>query len=259
MKTKNFISSTERLERIVDFVESRKSITVAEVASEFSIGMTTARRDLDTLADQGKIQRVHGGAMALPKAPPEPPALHRTQEQAAEKQQIGRLAAALIQDGDTVFLGAGTTVMEVARELVNRRDLTVITNSLLVINTLAEAPGINLVVLGGFFRSSEKSFLGHITEQALTEFRVAKVVMGVRAIDVEQGLTEEFPPEAATNRVVLKIGQQVIIVADHTKFGRVAGAFIAPVTAMHIMVTDCNTPQAYIQALEAQGVRVIKD
>ncbi|NLG99123.1 MAG: DeoR/GlpR transcriptional regulator [Chloroflexi bacterium] len=259
MKTKNFVSNTERLERIVDFIESRKSITVAEVASEFSIGMTTARRDLDTLADQGKIQRVHGGAMALPKAPPEPPALYRTQEQAVEKQKIGRLAAALIEDGDTVFLGAGTTVMEVARELVNRRDLTVITNSLLVINTLAEAPGINMVVLGGFFRSSEKSFIGHMTEQALAEFRAAKVVMGVRAVDVELGLTEEFPPEAQTNRAVLKIGQQVIIVADHTKFGRVAGAFIAPVTAVNIMVTDSNTPQEYIQALEAQGVRVIKD
>ena len=83
--------------------------------------------------------------------------------------------------------------------------------------------------------------------------------MGVRAVDVELGLTEEFPPEAQTNRAVLKIGQQVIIVADHTKFGRVAGAFIAPVTAVNIMVTDSNTPQEYIQALEAQGVRVIKD
>jgi DeoR/GlpR family transcriptional regulator of sugar metabolism len=259
MKTKTDISSIERLERLTQYVESRKAITVPEIVAEFSISLTTARRELELLAEQGKIQRVHGGAIALPKAPPEPPALHRTQEQAEEKQRIGRIAAEFVHDGETVFLGAGTTVLEVAHHLCNRRNLTVITNSLLVINALADAPEVHLVGLGGFFRQSEKSFVGHITEKALTDVRAAKVIMGIRAIDLDQGLTEEFPTEAATNRVILKIGQQVIILADHTKFGRVAGAFIAPVTAMHVLVTDCNIPQTYIEALTSQGIRVVTE
>lgn len=257
MKTKTDINSIERLKRIVNYVESRESITVPEIVSEFSVSMTTARRDLDALAEQGKIQRVHGGAIALPKAPPEPPVLHRTLEQAEEKQLIGRKAAELVHDGETVFLGAGTTVLEVTHHLCTRRNLTVITNSLLVVNALAEVPDINLVQLGGLFRHSEKSFVGHITEKALADVRAAKVIMGMRAIDTVQGLTDEFPTEAATNRVIMQIGQQVIVVADHTKFGRVAGAFIAPVTGVHIMITDSNTPKEYIKALEAQGVRVI--
>jgi DeoR family transcriptional regulator of aga operon len=258
MKTKTDISSMDRLERLLHFVESRQRITVPEIVHEFSVSVATARRDLDALAGQGKVQRVHGGAIAVSKAPPEPPALQRAREQSEEKKRIGKIAADLIHDGDTVFLGAGTTVLEVAQHLRDRQNLTVITNSLLVINALADVPHINVLGLGGLFRKSELSFVGHITEHALAEIRVAKVVMGVRAIDVEEGLTEEFPPEAATNRAILKIGQQVIVIADHTKFGRVAGAVIAPATAMHVLVTDQDTPQNFIDALTTQGIRVLK-
>ena len=160
MKTKTDVSSIERLERIVNYLESHKTATVPEIVCKFSVGMTTVRRDLDTLADQGKILRVYGGAKALSKAPPEPPALYRAQEQPEEKQQIGRMAAELILDGETVFLGAGTTVLEVAYQLCNRRNLTVITNSLLVINALADAPSIKLVKFGGTFRQARNLLSG---------------------------------------------------------------------------------------------------
>ena len=258
MKTKTDVSSIDRLDRVLNFVESRQCITVPDIVTEFAVSISTARRDLDTLAEEGKIERVYGGAKAIHAAPPEPPALHRTREQSEEKKRIAQVAADLVHDGETVFLGAGTTVLEIAHHLRHRRNLTVITNSLLVINALADAPEINLLGLGGLFRKSEMSFVGHITERILMEVRAAKVIMGVRAIEVEQGLTEEFPPEAATNRAILSIGQQIIIVADHTKFGRAAGAVIAPVTAMHVLVTDQKTPRNYLEALIAQGIRVLE-
>lgn len=257
MKTKTDIPSIERLERLTKFVETRKSVTVSDVVNEFSISPTTARRNLDTLANQGKIKRVHGGAIALTKAPPEAPALYRTRDQVEEKKYIGEAAAELVQDGETVFLGAGTTVLEVANHLRNRKNLTVITNSLLIINALANVTEINVVGLGGFFRHSEFSFVGHVTENALTDVRAAKVILGVRAIDIDHGLTDEHPPEAATNRAILEIGKQVIIVADHTKFGRVAGAFISPVRDIHILITDPDTPQNILETFAAQGVRII--
>jgi len=258
MKTKTDVSSIDRLDRILNFVEARQRITVPDIVTEFAVSISTARRDLDALADEGKIERVYGGAKAIHDAPPEPPALHRTREQVEEKKRIAQIAANLVQDGETIFLGAGTTVLEIAHQLRARRSLTVITNSLLVINAMADAPEINLLGLGGLFRKSEMSFVGHITERVLMEVRAAKVIMGVRAIDVEQGLTEEFPPEAATNQAILGIGQQIIIVADHTKFGRVAGAVIAPVTTMQVLITDEHTPQNYLDALTAQGIRVLK-
>lgn len=258
MKTKTEISTLDRLDRIKDFVDARQRVVVSDLVAEFAISETTARRDLEVLAERGSIQRVHGGAIALRKAPPEPPALLRAGEQADEKQRIGRAAAGLIDEGDTVFLGAGTTVMEVARHVHDRRRLTVITNSLLVFQVLADAPDLNLVGLGGLFRKGERSFVGDITEQALERVRAAKVFLGVRALDVNEGLTEEYPPEAATNRQIVKSGRHVIVVADHTKFGRVAGSVIAPVTAMHTLVTDGDAPSADVEALTAKGIRVVR-
>ncbi|MGC8874965.1 MAG: DeoR/GlpR family DNA-binding transcription regulator, partial [Chloroflexia bacterium] len=160
-------------------------------------------------------------------------------------------------DGETVFLGSGTTVLEVARALRYRRNLTVITNSLPVINTLVGQDGITLICLGGMLRASELSFIGHITEQDLAEVRADKVFMGTRAISLEAGLTNDYLPETMTDRAILRIGRRVIVVADHTKFGRVAMAFLAPLSSIHTIVTDRGVPADFVQALEAQGIQVI--
>jgi len=148
----------------------------------FEISEATARRDLETLANLGKLQRVHGGAIVLTQAPPESPILQRQNEQTDEKTRIGQAAAALVQPGETVFLGSGSTVLEAARALRGRRGLTVLTNSLPVVNALAGAEEITLICLGGMLRESEFSFIGHITEQALAEVRADKALIGTRAI-----------------------------------------------------------------------------
>jgi DeoR/GlpR family transcriptional regulator of sugar metabolism len=122
---------------------------------------------------------------------------------------------------------------------------------------LAEAPGITLVVLGGMLRRSEMSLIGHIAEQALAEVRADKVLIGIRAIDLDHGLTNDYLPETMTDRAILRIGREVIVVADHTKCGRVATAFVAPLTAMHTLVTDTATPPAFIDTLSDLGIRVV--
>ena len=145
--------------------------------------------------------------------------MQRTAEQTSEKVRIGQAAADLIADGETVFLSSGTTVLEVARQLRGKRNLTVITNSLLVLNELADVPDITVICLGGMLRHSEMSLIGHITELALSELRADKVIIGIRAIDPENGLTSGYLPETMTDRAILKIGREVIVVADHTKCG----------------------------------------
>jgi DeoR family transcriptional regulator of aga operon len=250
-------SNTERQLALIQLLEHRQRISVAEICAQFSISEATARRDLDALAEQGLLQRVHGGAIPLRRAEPEMPILERSQVQAEEKHRIGQAAAALIQDGETVFLGSGTTVLEVARNLRTRRNLTVITNSLPVINALAGVADINVIVLGGMLRDSELSFIGHITEQALAEVRADKVVIGVRALSLEHGLTNDYLPETLTDRAILSVGREVILVADHTKFGAVAPAFLAPLKSIHILVTDEQTSEDFLTALREQGIRVI--
>src|SRR5690606_5051432 len=110
-------------------------------------------------------------------------------EQAHDKERIGQAVARLIKPGDTVFLGSGTTVLAAARYLPDCRELTVLTNSLPIINELVGCDGITLIVLGGIVRDSELSFIGHITESALSEVRADKVILGARAISLEHGIT----------------------------------------------------------------------
>jgi DeoR family transcriptional regulator of aga operon len=253
----NFISGIDRQAQILQLISRQQRISIAEICKKFSISEATARRDLETLAVDGKLQRVHGGAISLSQAPAEAPILQRQGEQAEEKMRIGQVAAALVQDGETVFLGSGTTVLEAAHNLRGRQNLTVITNSLPVINVMAGLENITLICLGGMLRDSELSFIGHLTEQALAEVRADKVIIGTRAISLEQGLTNDYLPETLTDRAILKAGSQVIVVADHTKFGRVATALLAPVDSVHAIVTDAMPPGDFYAAVEERGIRVI--
>ena len=253
----NFVSGTDRQLQILQLVERQQRISVTDICVTFDVSEATARRDLETLAGQGKVQRVHGGAIALTEAPPESPILQRDREQSDEKARIGQAAAALVHSGDTVFLGSGTTVLEVARALRARSTLTVITNSLPVVNVFAGLENIEVICLGGMLRDSELSFIGHITEQALAEVRADKVFIGTRAISLEHGLTHEYLPETMTDRAILKAGQEIIVVADHTKFGRAAAVLLAPLDSLHTIVTDGQTQQDFISAVQEKGIRVI--
>ncbi|MCA1900456.1 MAG: DeoR/GlpR family DNA-binding transcription regulator [Chloroflexi bacterium] len=252
-----FTPTPERQKQILSLLSKRGRLSVAEIVARFEISEATARRDLETLAEQGRLQRVHGGAILLEQAPPELPILQRESEQADEKSRIGRAAAEWISDGETVFLGSGTTVLEVAKNLRERKNLTVVTNSLPVLNALAGVKDITVVSLGGQLRESELSFIGHIAEQALAELRVDKVVMGTRSVSLEHGLTNDYLPETLTDRAILKIGRKVIIVADYTKINRVSAALLAPLTAMHIFITDSRADRKFIQSLEKKGIQAV--
>ena len=253
----DFIPTPERQKQILSLLDRQGRLSVAEIVQQFSISEATARRDLESLALQGKAQRVHGGVISVEQAPPELPILEREREQPDEKTRIGRAAASLVADKETVFLGSGTTVLEVARNLRDRKQLTVITNSLPVLNMLAGLKEITVISLGGMLRESELSFIGHITEQALSEVRVDKVFMGIRGLSLEHGLANDYLQETLTDRAILKIGREVVIVADYSKVNRVSTALLAPLEAMNTFVTDAKADKKFLQALKKQGIHII--
>lgn len=257
MTTSITISGLERREQLLHFVETHQRATIAEICDEFLVSPATVRRDLETLEQEGKLRRFHGGALAIRSAPPEPPFVERSGAQAEEKRRIGRAAAALVQDGEAILLGSGTTVLEVARNLRQHQDLTVVTNSLLVMNMLADVPSVTLVGLGGILRPTEKSLIGHLTELTLNELRVQKVIMGIRAVDLDAGITNDYLPETQTDRKILGISRELILVADHTKCGRTSSVFLAPLDVVHTFVTDTDTPVEFTSALRDLGVQVI--
>lgn len=251
------LSNVERQEQLLYFVQQRQRATVNEISQHFDVSVATVRRDLESLEEQGGIQRFHGGAKIVKQAPPEQPVLRRSVARIEEKRRIGRAVAELINDGDTVFLGSGTTVLEGARHLHERRDLTVITNSLLVLNELSKTPGITVIGLGGILRHSEMSTIGHLTEQALSEVRAQKIIIGIRAIDDEHGLTNDYLPETLTDRAILAQQGEIIIVADHSKCGRVSTVLLTPLSAIDTLVTDDKAPSEFVTAFRSRGINVL--
>jgi DeoR/GlpR family transcriptional regulator of sugar metabolism len=249
-------SAPERQRLLLEWIEQRQRVSVPEIIERFAVSPATARRDLEALAAEGTVRRVHGGAIAVRRAPPEPPVLMRALEQSDEKKRIAAVAASLVADGETVFLSSGTTVMEVAHLLRNRQHLTVFTNSLLVVNELAGSPGVEVIMLGGVVRASESSLVGSLAMRSLAELRSLKVIFGIRAIDLEQGLTNNSLEESLIDREILRIGSEIIIVADHTKFGRVSTVFVAPLDVIDTLVTDSASPQEIVQTLRDQGIAV---
>ena len=247
----------ERQARIRQFIYETGQATVAELCAQFEASEATIRRDLGELAAEGVLHRVRGGAARPSSAAPEPPVLQRMHEQAEAKALIGKTTAELIADGETVFLGSGSTTLSFAHHLRHRRGLTVISNSLPIINLLADVPDITLVVLGGLLRHSEQSMIGHLTEQTIAELRADKVIMGIRAVDLKQGLTNDYLPETMTDRAIVRFSTHVILVADHTKFGQVAPAFVAPLSAVHTVVTDSGIAPEVVRGLKDAGIRVI--
>ena len=250
----------ERHRLILDAVQDNGMVTVAVLCRTLDVSPVTIRRDLHQLALQGLVHRAHGGALlaSAPSLPSsESPVLNRMAQTRACKACIGRAAAALVLDGSSVFIGSGSTTAFVARHLVARRNLTVVTNALNISLELASAEGVTVVVTGGVMRASELSLIGHIAEQSLQEVRVDRAIIGIPALSVEHGLTNDYLAEVMTDRHVISMSPELVVVADHTKFGRVESAFIAPASRISTLVTDAQADPATLAQFRAIGIRVI--
>ncbi len=247
----------ERQQQILEVLHQHQQATVTELSNRFSVSEVTVRRDLQELEEAGNLRRVHGGAIAAEPAPPEPPVVQRMRQHKACKDEIGRAAAALVEDGEAIFLGSGSTAAYVARHLKKHSDVTVITNALTVANELALVDGVTVVVTGGVLRTSELSLVGHITESTVRELRVDKVIIGMRAISLDDGMTNDYLPEVMTDRAIIQMAEELIVVADHTKFDRAATAFVAPVARVRTLVTDAATDPVTLERLEALGIGIV--
>jgi DeoR/GlpR family transcriptional regulator of sugar metabolism len=258
MENKDVQLTIERLEQILHIVQEQQHVRVTELSERLGVSEPTIRRDLKKLESMGRVRREHGGVSVVKVALAEPPVVQRGIENREEKQRIGRVAASLINDGETIFLGSGTTTLEVARALEGKKNLTVITNALNVAYQLAGNENITLIVTGGVVRHSELSMIGHIVEQTLKDLRADKAIISMRAISLHDGLTNINPLETMTDRVIVQCACEVILVADHTKFGKVATSIVAPLTAVHKIITDEQTPLDMLEELRALGIQVIQ-
>jgi len=249
--------SEERHQIILGLLDSHGSVTVADLVARFNVSEMTVRRDLDALERKGLLRRVHGGAVSTRGRNYEPPFLSRSAKHRAEKERIGQVAASLVNNGDSIILDVGTTTLEVARHLADRRNLTIITPSFHIASPLAEQPGIRLILTGGILRPGELSLVGNLAERAFQDFFVDKLFLGIGGIDFGAGLTEFNLEDALVKKAMLRSAKEIIVVADASKFGQVAFAAVAPLNVVSRIVTDASLDPVTRTRLQAENIEFI--
>jgi len=256
--TGTYLFKEDRQERIMKLLENRGHVAIADLKNEFQVTSMTIRRDLKEMEENGPVRRTHGGAILSIKAKSylEPPTLDRMDFMREEKIAIAKDISTFIGPREMIFLGSGTTTLFVAMELSNRDDITVVTNSLLILNHLVSFSEMAVIGVGGFLRRRESSMVGHFADNVIENLRVDKVIMGMRGIHPYFGLTNEDPQELMTDRTILGISDVIIIVADHTKIGHVSTSRTAPITSASKIFTTAHAPIEMIAAIRDQGVEV---
>ncbi|GAA2410510.1 DeoR/GlpR family DNA-binding transcription regulator [Streptomyces glaucosporus] len=251
------MASADRLRRITEAVREAGRVGVAELAELTGASEMTIRRDLETLAAQGVLERYRGGARSLLLRGEEPPFALRAQEGQEVKRRIAAEVAGLLADGESVVLDSGTTCLEVARALAHRR-LTVMPLSLHGANALTGSPHLTLLVPGGRPRPGELALTGPLTTASLAALRFDTAVIGCCGLTAAHGLTAYDLDDATVKRAAIEASRRVVAVAEAAKFSRTALAFVAPVSALHTVVTDAAAPDDETEALAAAGVTVRK-
>jgi len=251
----------DRRRQIVHTVNAKGKISVAEISDLFDVSEMTARRDLRALDQAGLLRRVHGGAINQLGRSYEPPYPARGQENAEAKRLIGRAAARLVVDGDSIALDVGTTTLEVARGLEGKHNLTVVTASIPIANELISLfsleDQIRLILTGGMVRAGELSMVGHLAQRAFSELHVDKAFIGVGGLNIQHGLTEYNVDDTLVKRPLFETAKKRIVVADRTKLGRTTFSKIAAIEAMDLLVTDARAPANLLHALEQRGIEVV--
>ena len=248
----------ERRRQIRSLIESQAQGTVTDLARRFTVSAVTIRSDLAALADMGAVVRIHGGALP-PGDIEEVPINVKQTLYHAEKVRIATAAAGLIQDGETVILDSGTTTAEIARQIrgLKLRSINVITNALNIAVLLANAHHVNVIIPGGVLRRKSWSLSGPQAEQALRDLQADRLFLGVDSLDPEIGLTTPDVLEAQLNAMMIRVAREVIVVADSSKFARRNLSLIAPLDAVHKIITDDALGAGMVTALKARGVEVI--
>ncbi len=250
--------SLERQDHIVKLVAERGRLTVPELSQLFDVSDATIRRDLATLAAQNLVQRVHGGVMRLQSvATHEIPIVLRQKTYVEEKERIGQATATLVKDGETLLLSGGSTGLCVARHLQGHHDLTIVTDSLLVVSELLQHDQHKVIMLGGTVDPEEQAVRGTLSRTVLAQLQVDKVIIGTKGISINRGLSAETPEEAELFRTYMSIGDHVIVVTDSSKFEQSALVQVVSLDAIHTLVTDTALDSETAEQIRERGIYLI--
>lgn len=246
----------ERQQQILDLLNEHRIVTVQGLADFFSVAVITVRRDLDALAREGLIKKIYGGA-TLPDE--KKSSLENVQyasravDYLDEKQAIAAAAIDLISKGETIFLDTGTTVNELAKRIQSRSDLTVVTNSLAVVNELMDS-SVQLFCIGGWIGREQLSFTSDVTLSCLNAFCFDHCFCGAGGVSVQKGITDYRHETIQQRKTILERSASSILLAESNKFGKTAPFVVAPFSAFDLVITDASLSEDHKRAMSAAGI-----
>ena len=247
----------ERLERLRQILRTDHVARIEELCARLRVSPATVRRDLNELEKLGEIRRVHGGAVSFESRLEEPLFDDKTSLAAREKQHIAHAALRRIGPNDTVYLDGGSTVLELARLLRERTNLTVVTNSLRTAIELA-GHGPRLILIGGELRRLSQTLVGPLTRLILAQLHVDKAFMGTIGLSLKEGLTTTDPSEAYTKEEVMAQAREVILLADSSKAGKVSFTRAGELGKVKVLITDSSIDSKFARELRKRGIEVVR-
>jgi DeoR/GlpR family transcriptional regulator of sugar metabolism len=245
-----------RQQKILALLQGHGVVSVGRLARSVRASEMTVRRDLALLRDRALVRKVHGGAVLEVRKAEESHFSTTRQEHVEEKRAIAKEAATLVSPGSVVALGAGTTTWHVARALADRTDLTFITNSPIIALELDRGHS-NIILTGGHFRTPADALVGPPALWTLERLQIDLLYLGANGIDLKAGYTTPVLAEVEVNLAMIHKASRVVLVADHSKFGRTTLASFGPIEAAHVLVTDLATPRSILAAIRRRGIEVM--
>ncbi|GIP34544.1 DeoR/GlpR family DNA-binding transcription regulator [Paenibacillus sp. J2TS4] len=249
--------AAERKLKIIEYVRHHGVASVAKLAHEFDVHETTIRRDLAEIEQEGLLKRTHGGVIVEQLTNKEPSFTERSHIHLEQKMLIGKKAASLVEDGDHIIIDSGTTTLHIAKNIVQRSNVTVVTNDINVAAELRDAPGVKVIVTGGELYPSSYMLNGMFTDHVLESLHVSKAFIGTPAIHSKYGLMHPEAQLVTAKQQMIKSAQEVIVVADETKIGKLSLHTVAPNRAIHTLITGKEAPSYDIKQFYDSGINVI--
>jgi DeoR family transcriptional regulator, aga operon transcriptional repressor len=250
-------STVERRGIILEQLNSIGQVNVSELSEKLGVSEVTIRNDLANLEKKNLLVRARGGALKTVRVGLDFELSEKGKKYSKEKQLIGKAAASLVEDGDTIVLDSGTTTFEVAKNLTSYKDLTIMTNALNIARMLADYENVRVMMPGGYLRKKSLSLVGAPAEETFRNYYCDKLFLAVDGFDTAQGLSTPNVEEAHINKVMIEISRQVIVVTDSSKFLRRSFAFICGLENIDVVITDSNIPSEDKRILENANIKVI--
>lgn len=249
--------AAERRKLILEEVHEKKKVIVGELSKAFDVSEETIRRDLEKLEDDGHVIKSYGGAVINEKSSIDLPFNVRWKANPEGKQKIAKLISREIEDGDHIILDASTTAVFIAKNIKQKRHLTVITNSIEILLELSDVPGWNIIATGGVLRPGTMSLTGKKALDNISSYNADKAFFSCKGIDLEKGITDGNDDSGNVKQNILSSAGKTYLAVDSTKFGKVAFSNICRLSDVDVVVTDKKPDGRWIDVFLEMGIECI--